>query len=266
MYRCPPCLAVALVAGLWFGLAESASAWDYRTGLSGGWQQVSEREDDEELVSEQGLVAGLSAAAWITSGDWQIGIDGGAFGGKLDYDGATQSGAPLTTNTEWQGWHVGMGFERRFLVPVPVQIGGGLEYQYRDRHILSTDAVGGLKERYQTVWLGVRGAIHPTAFSMVEFNFGCAVASEVEVSFVETFDAADLALNDHCRARLAADFDIGKFGSKTVFLSPFVGWERYPVSDAERLTAGGSGVGSIYLPETELRTIGITLGVRGWRE
>ena len=58
---------------------------------------------------------------------------------------------------------------------------------------------------------------------------------------------------------------IVRIGDRLVYVRPFADWERYDTSGPERLTVGGSGVGTIYLPETEFTTYGITIGIRGER-
>jgi hypothetical protein len=257
--------AVLLLAG-WLCTGQPAAAWEYQAGGFAAWQQVSERDDGATLVDEQGLVGGFDGSALVTPGAWRLGVNGGVWAGMLDYDGATQLGAPLSTETEWTGWHLGGVVERRFIGPMPMRLGGGLEYQWRQRSIGSVGTISGLEERYRTLWLGIGGELQPMASTALNLEAACAVSSDVEVRFDATFDDADVSLGDHCRAGVSVSVDVARVGGKTVFVRPFADWERYPRSEAIRLTAGGSGVGTLYLPETELTSFGITIGIRGSRE
>ncbi|MEJ2087092.1 MAG: hypothetical protein P8Y69_01115 [Gammaproteobacteria bacterium] len=253
-------LILLLIAGATLS-SEAAARWDYRLGVEGAWRTVSEREAGAELVGEEGVLAGLSGAASVHAGGWRLGLDGGLLGGSLDYDGATQLGVALNTRTEWQEWHVGTGVEHRFARLAGVAVGGGVEYESRQRDILSTEAVQGLGERYRTVWLHLRGALHPTGSTALEAGVGCAIASDVDVR-LEGFDDASLSLDDHCRVDVSARLDVGRIGSKALYVRPFVSWERYGRSAAASLTADGVGVGSIYLPRTEFTGYGVTIGLR----
>jgi hypothetical protein len=243
----------------------SADAWYYDAGVSASWFELSERDAGDELVAEEGPLVNVTAGGWITPGDWRLGAYGGFIGGVLDYDGQTQGGTPFATETEWRGWHAGAGVERRLFVPVPGRIGVGLEFEQRWRDILPDDTVAGLNENYQTVWLSITGSAKPTAVTGIEFQAGCAVASRVQVSFADRFDDAAVNLSDHCRAGVGFSLQIGRIGDRLVYVRPFADWERYDTSGPERLTVAGSGVGTIYLPETEFTTYGITIGIRGER-
>ena len=109
------------------------------------WHQVSERDDDNQLVNEHGAIIGLTGALANRTGAWRFGIDGDLLGGSLDYDGATQLGADLATNTDWERRSVGAFFDRRIRSPIRADIGGNLEYQWRNRDIASTIAAAGLQ-------------------------------------------------------------------------------------------------------------------------
>jgi hypothetical protein len=260
LHRLISLLGIGILCGA-FGPAP-AVAWDYQGAAIGGWRQLSERAGDGQLVSETGPVAGVEGALTTASGGWRFGVDGAFWGGLLDYDGATQLGADFETDTEWTGWLAGARVERRTLLPVPLLLGGRIEYEWRQRRIRSTPAVQGLDEQYGTLWLGIHGSFQPTSFSTVGLDAACAAVSDVEVRFDERFDTTTLPLDDHCRIGVAARFDVGRWGSKMLFVKPFGNWERYPRSDSAGLTANGLRVGSIYLPETEITTFGITIGVR----
>ena len=105
----------------------------------------------------------------------------------------------------------------------------------------------------------------PTGFATVAVSAGCALSSDVRVNLGENFDPADVSINNHCRASVESELRLRRWSGGLIFLSPYAGWERYPETESVRLRASGNGVGVLYLPETEMLTFGITLGVRGLR-
>ena len=250
---------------LWLLHAAGAAAengWEYEAELGASWLQVTERDGGERLVREQGPAAALDGAAVLRSGAWRFLASGGYFGAKLTYDGRTQTGAPLATDTDWQGWRVAAGLERRFLGPVPMRIGARFAYGQRDRSIQPTTTTQGLEERYQTGWLMVNAALEPTGYAALSGTLGCALTSAARVSFESTFADAEVTIEDHCRAAVAGEFRLRQAQGRIYFLKPYAAWERYPETESVPVRAAGMTRGSLYLPETEFLSYGLTVGVR----
>lgn len=236
--------------------------WRYQAGVSTGWHQISEYEDGDRLVEEDGWMTGLSGTLENRQGAWLTGVEGEYLDGSLDYDGATQLGLPLQTDTDWQH-RSATAFIDRYVGPSGhVQLGGLLEYEWRDRDIASTASVPGLEERYQTVWLGLRGRAPIWRSVTAEINAACAIDATVDVSFDSDLDDASVNVDEYCRAAVSARADIHRSRRTVLFLQPFAAWERYPRTDSERLTSDGAQVGRVHLPETEFLSFGITLGIR----
>jgi len=256
-----------VLTGAWLlGSQPAAADWDYRVGVLSAWHEVSERDGSEKLVEEDGLLTGLVGALSHTTGVWRYGVDAKALRASLDYDGATQFGAPLETNTDWQHWRIGTFVDRRVPAPLPTHIGVGLEYEWRDREIESTPAAPGLEETYRTVWIGARATFAPMKSTTFELHVACAIDSTVDVAFASNLDRATLEAEDHCRASVASTMSVGRIGTARLFLRPFANWERYPRTKPEQLTSGGIEVGQVYLPETEFISLGITIGLHGQRD
>lgn len=254
---CVCCLAAQVAA---------AAEWRYQAGVTTSWHEVSEHENGNQLVEEQGWMTGLSGVLEHIRGPWRVGVAGEYLDGSLDYDGATQLGLPLQTDTDWQQSSVAMFVDRNISSAGGIQLGGGLEYEWRHRDIASTATAPGLEERYQTVWLGLRGRVSARRSLSAEVHAACAVDSNVDVSFDSNLDDASVTVDEYCRAGVAARADIRRVGRAVLFLQPFAAWERYPRTDSSRLTAGGTQVGQVHLPETEFLTFGITLGIGPGRD
>lgn len=245
----------------WHCLAQAEERWDYQAELGGSWQQVSERDEGQRLVEETGPSASVLGSASRNMAGWRFTAGAGYFSADLNYSGQTQYGAPLETDTEWRGWRVESAVEKRMYTPLGLSLGAALIWQERRRHIGSTMSVTGLKEHYKTGWLELRGAVEPTGFASVSVSAGCAFSSDVRVTLGENFDPADVSVEDHCRASLESELRIRRWNGGLLFLKPYAAWERYPQTGSARLRAAGKGVGMLYLPATEIRSFGITIGV-----
>ena len=204
---------------------------------------------------------GIRAVVERPMGNWLLRVDGEFNRAALDYDGSTQAGAPLSTQTDWSSGRVGTTVGRQLDWAAGGRLSGRIEYQRRERDISSTPGVSGLTESYRTLWLGLGLTIKPIAPVTVELSFACAIVSNVDVDFASALDDAAIGVGHHCRVGLEAPFDIGRFGKSTVYVRPFVAWERYPQTAAVQLSSGGSLVGRVHLPNTEFVALGISIGV-----
>lgn len=257
------CCWASLLIG-WQCCALAEEHWDYQAELGGSWQQVTERDDEgQTLVEETGPAASVRGSASRNMAGWRFTAGAGYSSADLNYSGQTQFGAPLETDTEWRGWHLESAVEKRLHVPLGLSLGAALTWQERQRRIGSTVSVMGLEERYKTGWLELHGAIEPTGFASISARAGCAFYSDVRVTLGEDFDPAEVSVRDHCRASLESELRVRRWNGGLLFLKPYAGWERYPETEPVRLRAAGNGVGRLYLPETEMLSYGITLGIRG---
>ena len=234
--------------------------WHYQAAVEGAWRIVEESEDGTKLVEETGPSVGVTVALERFIGDWLIAFDAEIGHAVLDYDGSTQANVPLTTDTDWTEGHFGTVVGHRF-DGVLARWRGRLEYQWRERDIASTPSASGLRETYRTVWLGLGLRIRPVRSVTLDFELACAIDSKVDVSFASTLDDAALDVDDHCRIGVEAPIKIGRFKNSTVYVRPFVAWERYPQSAAVRLRSNGSPIGQVFLPATEFATFGIRFGI-----
>ena len=239
---------------------ETLADWHYQAAVGGAWRTVEESEDGNKLVEEAGPSVGATVALERSIGDWFVGFDAGIERAELDYDGSTQAGAPLATDTDWSEGHFGAIVGRRF-DGVFAGLRGRLQYQWRERDIASTPSAWGLSESYRTVWLDLGLTIRPARLVTLEFELGCAINSRVDISFASALDDAALDVDDHCRIGVEAPIKIGRIYNSTVFVRPFVAWERYPKSSAERLYSSGLPIGQVFLPATEFVSFGVSIGI-----
>ena len=233
----------------------------YHLATDAQFRHVKERDEGETLVREEGVGAGIAVAADWTRGPWRLGAAASWLDSQLSYDGSTQLGAPLATDSDWSEGSLGLNVGRRFEGLMGAYLGARVEYQRRTRNIRSTPEADGLQERYRALWLGLEARMMSIGPTAVDLEFGCAAHSRVAVAFAAELDRASLDLRDHCRAAISAPINIARVGRARFFLRPFVSWERYPKSKPAQLTAQGEPIGRVFLPATEFAAFGIQIGL-----
>lgn len=243
--------------------AHGSPDWRYQTEVLGGWRHLQEREGGATLVREEGFSTGFDAAVDRSMGAWLVRMNGAFERAALDYDGSTQGGAPLATRTDWSSQRLGVTVGRPLNWPAGAELQARLEYQRRARDIASTPTVTGLTENYRTLWLGLGISMRPVRPLKIELGFACAIESKADVDFASALDDASVGVDDHCRVGLSAPFDVGRWRKSTIYLRPYVAWERYPQSADAPLTSGGSPIGRVHLPNTDFMAFGVSIGLGG---
>ena len=114
--------------------------------------RYKEFPDNERLRNrEDGLLPGVTAGLRLAPGSWRVRLAGSYHGGKVDYDGATQSGSPHKTETGTDIFDVmvtaGYSFAVGGSVTLAPYLGAG--YRYWRRDILPNAGVRGLLEVYR---------------------------------------------------------------------------------------------------------------------
>jgi len=118
--------------------------------------------NDSKLLEESGLIYGLGASARsdITK-PLTFKLKAELFGGSVDYDGQTQDGTPVKTDTDYFGFKLEGDCGYRFMIAegfaLEPFIGVGLRWWRRD--IQSTDEAIGYEETWRSFYarLGMRG-------------------------------------------------------------------------------------------------------------
>ncbi|WP_236860698.1 outer membrane beta-barrel protein [Candidatus Reidiella endopervernicosa] len=105
--------------------------------------------DGRSLNREDGWLPGISASIIERDGAWFGEARASLYGGSVDYDGETQSGAPFTTETKtWlfdSNYRLGHWFGDAPRIAPYIGVG----YHRWDRDIQGKGAVVGLSELYQ---------------------------------------------------------------------------------------------------------------------
>ena len=111
-------------------------------------------QNDVLLDKEQGVLPGIKLSyADVTERD-TLKFNASLYGGRVDYDGQTQSGIPHQTETDEQLFKLGISYFQHRVIHFPGLFFAGLHYWYWDRdiqtrnNILAGGPVQGLHELY----------------------------------------------------------------------------------------------------------------------
>lgn len=172
----------------------AAASWDVSAGLL--HRHLVERADDgSRLVTESGPMLRLGLAGSLElAGGGGLRAEAGIAGGTLDYDGRSQGGASLTTETRHRDADLTLAW--RPLAPASWGEAWVVLRAARElRDIRSTRAAGGLRETSTLVLPGVRWS---RAFAGAGWNWTpsvelrTSVSHRVHVDYEGVFDNQDL--------------------------------------------------------------------------
>lgn len=267
--RCRTISARAAAAALLASIAQVAAAQAPSPGQGWSWgasasllhRQLEERTDaGTRLVRETGPMLRLAADA--TLGFAQGGAlraDAGIAAGRLDYDGRTQAGAPITTHTRHRDLEFGLAW--RPLAPAAWGEGWlvlrGLQQR---RTIAGTARAGGLEET-STYWMpGVRWTHGFDAAGwrwQPSVELRVSAGHDLDVDYRGVFDRSDLRGGRRRDVVLAMEVS-----------APASPWQwglewthvRQSASASQPLLRGGVRAGSVRQPK--IRMDDLSLRVR----
>jgi hypothetical protein len=224
---------------------------------------------DREDGVAPGVILGLSRE-WR---DLFFAVDFSYYGGDVDYDGQTQSGIPITTQTNAQFSDVSFRAERRQRTATGRAYGTyvGLGYHEWVRDIESTRTTGGafvqgLLETYTwwTAELGARISLYQAGAGrwQLDARFLYTLDPSVEVDSHGLFDRTTLEPAGRPGFRVALPWEYGAKGQATGFIvEPWVEYYEFGESDKETITSGGTPVGTAFEPRSETRNFGVSAGI-----
>lgn len=248
--------APALLAlGVGAASAQSPEAPAFSWAASAGVQQrrLVERDDSGgRLVEETGPLLRLGLdAGWRLDNGGAVQAAAGLATGTLDYEGQTQAGTPLTTDTGHRDLDFSLGWR-----PVPAAAWGEgwlvLRVAQQRRQIASTSMARGLRETSFLVLPGVRWTHAFEAASwrwQPSLELRASARHRLEVDFGGTFDGAQLTGGRRWEAALA--LDLSAPGSPWTF---GIAWThaRQSASADQTLLRAGLPFGTVRQPRIEI--------------
>jgi hypothetical protein len=235
--------------------AQSAPPANADWGVSAGAlhrRLVERAEDGRRLVEESGPVLRLAVDGRLRlPGGGALRMSAGAAGGDLDYDGQTQAGMPLRSESRhrdldfsvaWRPWAEARWGQAWLVLR-------GLDQR---RRIASTPAASGLRETSMLLSVGARWA---HAFDAAGWQWQpsielrTSVRHRLEVDFGGVFDTADI--QGARRREVVLGLDVSAPGSPW---SGGIAWThaRQPASARATLFRGGVPVGTVHQPRIEI--------------
>lgn len=237
--------------------------------LDFGYKEFS--ESGALLDREDGVLPGIVVEVARRAGDWRLSGNWRFFSGSAGYDGSTNLGAPVSTETDERLQSLSLRLARRLHLgawPLVPYVGYGYYQWRRDIRPTRTAAnapVSGLFEVY--TWKSAELGVLAQVLSWNRFEGGLDVRvfrvldPEVKVRFATGADEVRLALGERAGARLgfAGAYPLGAQLSLRLELYH----ERWSFgrSSSQPLTSGGAVIGSVVEPRSETRNSALTLGL-----
>lgn len=224
------------------------------------------------LDQENGVLPGIGFALEWSRQAWVVWSEISHHAGTVTYDGQTNLGNPVRTDTEATlldgqvrlGRHFGLGGGQ--ITPYL-----GIAYHYWNRDILATQTAGGsyvsgLHEiyRWTSLDLGMRAV---TATRVPGLRLGLEVRGfqikrpVMELMAANGFDRTTLALGEKSGWHLGLPIDYTLSAATTMRVEVYAEAWRFGRSATQDLTAGGIVVGSVYEPRSETRVYGLVIGL-----
>lgn len=249
----------ALSTGTCYAQAERGIAWD----VTGGVQHRELREHamaGRPPVTESGPMARLQITGRPLGATWR-GFEGhvALAHGRLEYDGRSQAGAPLSTHTRhtdaeagvsWSAWEAQRWGQLRI----------GADWLQNRRAIAATPTVAGLVER--SSWLMPGVTWRSPEFGAAGLTFGAqarwraSVYQRLDVDYSGVFDESSLDAGRRQEAALA----VSARAPGTPWTWSFEwrhAWQK--ASEVSPLYRGGAPVGTVVQPELRVRDLGVYL-------
>jgi hypothetical protein len=245
-------------------------------GLSIDVTRVNYREFSEqgrELNQETGVLPGLSLWHEGSRDSWFWRLSAGFHLGKVTYDGETQGGTPLKSDTD-TGFIALSGRLGHWLGTPGTGTGLYLHLarQQWDRDILSTDISQGIYEQYRWTELGA-GIKHVFAKpGSTHWGHALSVTGFATTQgdiFVQLsglrgadFDDETLQLGDSTGGRITYTFSRVSNTGQTVRISPWLAWWEFARSNSREVTENGNSTGIFVTePRSETLRFGVSVGL-----
>ena len=252
-------LLLALVAGSAGAQEAAPGPWSARAEVL--HRTLRERDDaGRRLVTEQGAMLRLALdARWPLSNGGAVQGTASVAGGKLDYDGQDQSGAPLTTDSRQT--ELGLTLAWRPLAPAAWGEAWLLLHTVQQRrNIAATPTVGGLRETSTLLMPGVRWS-HGFAAAgwhwQPSVELRASVQHRVDVDFGGVFDEASFPGGRRWESELGLEASAPD--------SPWrwgIAWTHahQGASDVSNVSRGGSLAGTVRQPRISIDDVGVRVG------
>ncbi|HKJ76001.1 MAG TPA: hypothetical protein VKA64_02250 [Gammaproteobacteria bacterium] len=258
---------LAVAGGLYLGTAVPAIADTSRYAVSAGVERFLWREYDtsgDKLLEEEGprFFIGMDGERTMPS-NWTYGFRARAYSGEVDYDGQTQAGSTLETDTDYEGIELALDFSHPLAAEggsSPASLRFGLGVDWWDRTIEDTATASGYTERYRIPYLdfGLTYRWNETVGFYAEGGVKHPFSTKESIDDLGNYDDVDLEPEGDFSPYLGIGY---RFPARWDIELSYETY-RFDRSDDEPLKQNGVQVGTVTQPESKQDTI--ALNVRYW--
>lgn len=256
------------------GLLVIPSVWsapDFTLGFGFDATRFYYREfDDSDAVlnTEKGWIPGLVVSGTLNWDTWYSEINYQYNSGKVTYDGQTQTGTPVTTDTEEDIVDLNLLAGRYFGDNTAYRsaLYAGLGYYYWQRNILPLPTVAGLLETYEWSYAFVGGRLSLLNSNdrglFIDARLRRMLDATMEVDFLgyNNWDNLDLNLGEEWSFRLSVPYILTLERNTSLSIEPYLSTWFIGRSPNAAITSGGTPVGfSAYEPRSETFNLGISI-------
>lgn len=264
------------------GLAVFPSVWaapSFNLGVGFDAMYFDYREfngDDILLDKETGLMPGLYLSAGLQWDKWYSELVYEYHLGTVDYDGQTQNGVPLATDTEEDIVDLSLLVGRQFGVASRYRsaVYAGLGYHYWERNILPTSNVAGLLETYKWSYalLGAKLSFLQSSKNglLLDLRVRRMLDATMDIDFLgfidgngNQWDNTTLNLGEDWSYRLGLPYILSLSQNASLTIEPYISTWFIERSNSQELTSGGQPLLIqrlvIHEPRSETTNVGISL-------
>lgn len=223
--------------------------------------------DDNILNTEKGVIPGLVISAAFEWETWYSEFNYKYNTGKVEYDGQTQSGTPVITDTQEDIVDVNLIAGRYFgsASYYRSSIYGGLGYYYWERDILAGKDINGddvdpLFEVYEWsyAFLGARFSLHDSSYSGVLLDLRLQRMLEATMEVVNV-DDNQFDLGEEWSFRIGLPYTLATKDDNKLTIEPYLITWFIGRSPYLEITSGGIPLGTYAEPRSETYNFGLTL-------
>mgnify|MGYP001827127147 FL=1 len=255
------------------GLLFSPHAWsapvlNLGIGVDAMYFDYREFDDNDILLNkEEGLLPGLVLSATLDWENWYSELNYQYNRGTVEYDGQTQSGIPIITDTDEDIIVVNLLLGRYFggAAAYRSAIYAGLGYYYWERNILSTGSVSGLFETYEWSYALLGGKFSLLKSSnnglLLDVRLRRMLNATMQVDFLgyQNYDNLELDIGEEWSLRVALPYFMTIDQHARFSIEPYLTTWFIGRSPDEQITSGGVPIGiSAYEPRSETTNVGIS--------
>lgn len=265
--RCLFALGILVIQASQFSIAQELS-FEIGTGLM-AFDYVEYDDNNLFLDGESGLIPGVIVKLKTNKRvyyEWE----GSVYYNKIEYDGQTQGGTPVVTDSDAliidTHFKIGRNFSPLYEREQKVYVGMGYRYWWRNIRSgqdITGNPVAGIAEEYRWFYALAGYAAHFDVSNNVKFGIDLRLTkmfdAKLDVDFLgfSNFDNTSVNLGNKVGARFALPIEI-KMTQSSITVAPF-----YEIIDIGRsndvlVTSGGvATTTSIHEPRSETRNVGV---------